>query len=80
MPILSRYTRVALNRVPPVIKADSGSVFTSKLWNECAKNADVVVEISPVENFNALGTGERYYDHLRRIFLKVTHDHPGYTK
>nr|AHF58602.1 polyprotein [Chondrus crispus] len=66
--------------LPDILKADSGSVFTSKRWNEYAENAGVVVEISPVENSNALGAGERYHDPLRRIYLKVKHDHPGYTK
>lgn len=65
---------------PDSVKADSGSVFTSKEWNKLVSDAGIAIEITPVESSNSMGVGERYHDPLRRIFRKVTHGHPGYPK
>ena len=65
---------------PDILKADAGSVFTSRKWNKLTAEVGVAVEIAGVESSNSMGVGERYHDPLRRIYDKVLASHPGHTK
>ena len=40
-------------------------------------NVGIELRLSGVEAHNSLGIGERYHEPLRRIYLKVKHDHPN---
>lgn len=37
---------------PDIVKADSGSVFTSRKWNKLVADAGVAIDITPVEISN----------------------------
>lgn len=58
------------------MRADRGSVFTSKFWNDVTTLHGIEVQISGVESHNSIGAGERYHDPLRQIFDKIVTDHP----
>ena len=60
---------------PNRIKADSGSVFTSKFWKSVTMLHGIDVDISGVESHNSIGVGERYHDPLRQVFDKIMADH-----
>lgn len=62
---------------PNKIRVDQGSAFTSIRWTRLCDTAGIECQESGIEHHNALGSGERYHDTLRRIFKKVKHEHPG---
>lgn len=62
---------------PDKIKVDQGSAFTSVRWTRLCDRVGVTVQESGIEHHNALGSGERYHDPLRRIFRKIRHESPN---
>lgn len=61
---------------PRTLKADHGSVFTSKNWKEWSAMAGINLEISGVESHNSNGLIERYHDPLRKIYNCIREDYP----
>ena len=61
---------------PKMIHADRGPQFDSKQWRSLLHAAKIKQKESGIESHNALGAGERYHEFLRRIYLKVRHEHP----
>lgn len=61
---------------PNRIRADQGSIFTSKFWNGVTSLHGIELQISGVESHNSIGVGERYHEPLRQVFDKVLTDHP----
>lgn len=59
------------------MKVDQGSAFTSVKWSRLCDKVGVVIQESGIEHHNALGSGKRYHDPLRRIFLKIRHKSPS---
>lgn len=59
------------------MKVDQGSAFTSVKWTRLCDKVGVTVQESGIEHHNALGSGERYHDPLRRIFIKIRHESPS---
>lgn len=62
---------------PDTLKADPGSLLTSKNWNSLSWEFGASIEIAPVESSSSVGARERYYDPLRRVFHKVLAEHPA---
>lgn len=65
---------------PDILKADRGSVFTSRAWSKLSTEDGMAIEIVPVESSNSMGAGERYHDPLCCIYLEVMFDHSGSSK
>lgn len=62
---------------PLKIRVDQRSAFTYVRWTRLCDNMGIKVQESEFEHQNALGSGERYHDPLRRIYKKVKHEHPA---
>lgn len=62
---------------PSKIRADQGSVYTSKYWQSCTDDVGIELQLSGVASHNSIGVGERYHGPLRRVFRKVRHAYPS---
>lgn len=56
---------------PNRIRADQGSVFTFRFWNDVTALNGIKLQFSGVEIHNSLGIGERYHALLRRTFRVI---------
>lgn len=65
---------------PQKIRVDQGSAFTSVKWTRMCDKVGIEVQESGIEHHNALGSGERYHDPLRRVFKKIMHESPSLDK
>jgi transposase InsO family protein len=63
--------------LPHFIQADKGSVFTSPRWHDILSLSGIKLELSTIQSHNSLSVGERYHEHLRRIYRKVRHYFPN---
>ena len=61
---------------PNRVRVDQQSAFTSREFEKLCSDAGIEVQLSGVQSHNALGVGERYHEHLKRIFRKVMEDEP----
>jgi len=61
---------------PEKVRVDQGSAFTSLRWTRLCDKVGIEVKESGIEHHNALGSGERYHDPLRRVFKKIRHETP----
>lgn len=57
--------------MPNHIRADQGSVFTSKYWDDITTLHGVELQLSGTQSQNSLEIGERYHAPLRRIFRVI---------
>lgn len=53
------------------IRADQGSVFTSKFWDNITAVHGIDLQLSGIQSHNSIGIGERYHAPLRRIFRVI---------
>ncbi len=56
------------------MKVDQGCASTSVRWTRRVDAVGTIVQASIVESHISLGSDERYYAPLRRIFNKVKHE------
>lgn len=73
---LSCWSTVYLGN-PDKLKVDQGSAFTSVRWTKLCDKIGIEVVESGIEHHNALGSGERYHDPLRRIYKKIKLETPS---
>ena len=62
--------------IPHRIRADQGSGFTSKFWDNITAIHGIDLQLSGTESHNSLGIGERYHAPLRRIFRVIRAQYP----
>eukprot|EP00172_Hildenbrandia_rubra_P001571 Plantae.Rhodophyta-Hildenbrandia_rubra.ctg2135.p1 GENE.Plantae.Rhodophyta-Hildenbrandia_rubra.ctg2135~~Plantae.Rhodophyta-Hildenbrandia_rubra.ctg2135.p1 ORF type:complete len:830 (-),score=119.74 Plantae.Rhodophyta-Hildenbrandia_rubra.ctg2135:46-2535(-) len=60
---------------PHILKVDQGSEFVNDLFHRSCQSLGIFLMEAPIESPSSMGLGERFYDPLRRIFLKLRHDH-----
>ncbi|PXF47155.1 hypothetical protein BWQ96_03097 [Gracilariopsis chorda] len=65
---------------PNSFRTDSGSVFTSALWNQLTFDNGIGLKISGFQSHNSLDLGKRHHKPLRRIYRKLRHDAPDLDK
>ena len=58
------------------MRADQGSVFTSKFWEYVMLMHGIELQLSDVESHNSLGVVERYRATIRRIFRVFRTQYP----
>ena len=63
--------------MPNRIRADQGSVLTSKFWDDVTALHGVELQFSGVESHNSIGIGERYHAPLRRVFRVIRSQYPN---
>jgi hypothetical protein len=61
---------------PMSMLTDQGSVFLSRDWKASCAALGIRLRHTGTESHNSLGTGERFHAPLRRIYNKVSLDHP----
>ncbi|CDF34787.1 unnamed protein product [Chondrus crispus] len=62
--------------IPNRIRADQGSVFTSKFWDDITTLHGIDLQLSGTQSHNSIGIGERYHAPLRRIFRVIRSQYP----
>lgn len=55
---------------PNRVRAERGSVLSSKFWDDTTSLHGIGLQLSGVEIFISIGTGKRYHGSLRRVFRK----------
>lgn len=58
------------------IRADHGSVFTSKFRDDVTAMHGVDLQLPGIESHNSIGIGERYHAPLRRVFRVIRSQYP----
>ena len=65
---------------PRKLKVDQGSAFTSIRWQRLCEMVGTEIQFSGVESHHSLGSGERYHDPLRQVYLKIRYEYPSVKK
>lgn len=61
---------------PNVVRLDQGADFTAKDFRDLATAYDISLQLSGAQSHNSIGTDEKYYEPLQRVFQILRTRHP----